>query len=92
MSETSRYKQFEQIMDLHPEINRGVGHSLGGSILLEYIKRHPERNLETVTYSAPVISSSGGKRYRHYLDPVSMFDWGATSTGFSTNPHDYHNF
>ena len=33
-----------------------VGHSLGGSVVLEMLKQYPDRNFKTTTYGAPVAS------------------------------------
>ena len=50
----------------------GFWAALGGAVAFELAKNHPERQLETETYGAPVFSFSGSAhRYRHYLDPVA---------------------
>ena len=72
-----------------------VGHSLGGSVTLELQKQYPERNFETTTYGAPVAAFSKGNRYRHsgilITDPISMFDFGATTYPISSvNPLRLH--
>ena len=55
---------------------------------LELGKQRP--NLKTRTYGAPVVSITGGDRYRSAGDPVSAFDWGAKTTAPTTlNPHSY---
>ena len=87
LSQTNRYKQFEQIMNLYPEITQAVGHSLGASIVLEYLKNNPQRQLITRTYAAPVISGSPGQRYRHYGDFISALDFGAQSSAYFGDPH-----
>ncbi len=45
---------------------------------LELQSKHPERNLKTTTYGAPVssVSASGG-RFRRRLDPTAILDFGA---------------
>lgn len=87
---TDRYKQLESIINIYPEVDKLIGHSLGGSLILEYQKRHPERNVETITYGAPVLSFKGGKRYSNYLDPISSFDFGAIKQRSKYyNPHSY---
>ena len=82
-----------------------VGHSLGGSVALELMHQSKKgalpsqaSTLESTTYGAPVVSVTGGNRFRNYGDPVSMFDRGAKS-GWHPKPlssgsltHDYHNF
>lgn len=58
---------------------------MGGSVALELEKRHPE--VHAVTYGAPVVSAQrSGDRHRDLLDPVSMFDLGATNEGLML-PH-----
>ena len=71
-----------------------VGHSLGGSVTLELQKQYPER-FETTTYGAPITAFSKGKRYRRtgflMTDPISMFDFGATTVPImSNNPLRIH--
>ena len=86
---SNRFRQAEEAMN--KGIKRVVGHSLGGSVALELQQNDPD--LESVTYGAPVWSSKHGKRYRHWLDPVSMFDSGASSSSSpGWNPHSYDGF
>ena len=61
-----------------------VGHSLGGSFVLEMPKQYPARTFKTTTYGAPVKSiiapdDIGNKRFRHFRDAISILDRGATS-------------
>jgi hypothetical protein len=61
-----------------------VGHSLGGSVILEIRKQYPDRTFKTITYGAPVKSIStpdniDNKRFRNIGDPVSILDRGATN-------------
>ena len=93
-SRADRYQQADRVLDASPQIRRVVGHSLGGAVGLELAKRHPERQLETETYGAPVVSLSGSsrKRHRNWKDPVSMLDFGAaTELKLGANPHSYQN-
>ena len=95
---TQRYEDASRTLKAMPQIRRVVGHSLGGAVTLELQKAHPE--LKTVTYGAPVISASGGERHRALFDPVSMFDFGATTDlprginphGYGYAAHGYHSF
>ncbi len=74
-----------------------VGHSLGSAVTLQLQKDFPKRDLRTVAYAAPVVSSftekPKDKRYRQYGDPISLFDRGAESTvpegDEFYNPHSY---
>ena len=69
-------------MNQYPNIDRVVGHSLGGSVALELAKNY---DVETRTYMAPVVDTglfNNGiqpERYRNTNDPISMFDRGAKS-------------
>ena len=91
-----RYKTADEVMKAHLDIERVVGHSLGGSTALELQKRY---DVKTTTYGAPVwdLTSALGsqtnqpvERYRHPLDPISFFDGGAKSKmTLNLNPHTY---
>jgi len=85
---TQRYSNASRVLNSNPKIRRVVGHSLGGDVSLELGKERPD--LKTRTYGAPVVSMTGGERYRSAGDPVSAFDWGAKTTApTSLNPHSY---
>jgi len=94
-----RYQAAEKALKANPNIQRVIGHSLGGSVALELQKNHP--GLESRTYGAPVWNPIGGdakaERYRNWFDPVSVFDRSAKRS-FKGNPfdsfsmtHDYGN-
>jgi pimeloyl-ACP methyl ester carboxylesterase len=94
---TDRYKQLEQLMDLHPEAERMIGHSMGGSLILAYQQNHPERYVKTYTYGAPVISLTEqpkviGYRFRNKYDPISSLDLGATVSNKNVihEPYSYN--
>ena len=85
---SQRYEDANRVLKANPQIRRIVGHSLGGAVALELQREHPA--MKTVTYGAPVISASGGERYRAVLDPFAMFDFGAkTELPRGLNPHSY---
>ncbi len=85
---TQRFIDAERVLKANPKIRCITGHSLGGAVSLELQRIHPE--LKTRTYGAPVVSMTKGERYRSNGDPVSAFDWGATTTAPTTlNPHSY---
>ena len=68
-----------------------IGHSLAGSVALEFEKNN--KGYETTTYGAPVFGGfEGGNRYRHRNDTVSMFDFGAKNIGFNLNPITAHSY
>ena len=79
---TQRYKDAEEFMKQNPNIDRIVGHSLGGAVALELGDKH---KIETRTYMAPVVDTglfNNGvqpERYKNDNDPISMFDLGAKS-------------
>ena len=69
---------------------------------LELQKNYPDRKLKSRTYGAPVMDILGSEaenvdRYRHWFDPVSVFDrgakksvkWNVLDSGSLT--HDYSN-
>ncbi len=83
---TKRYAQASTALAKSPQVTRVVGHSLGGAVTLQIAQQH---NLVSRTYGAPVMSFSGGDRYRGKFDPVSMFDYGAKTSLVIGNPHGY---
>ncbi len=98
--EAHRYKQAEFAYDeltnrYGKPVNRVVGHSLGGSVALELAKN---KGIEfTRTFGAPVADPNpfqrgSVERYRHPLDPVSIFDRGATWGNVMAYPHSYTGF
>ena len=92
---SQRYQDADELLKKNPQVKKLVGHSLGGSVTLELQKQYPERNFETTTYGAPVTAFGKGNRYRHsgilITDPISMFDFGATTIPImSNNPLRVH--
>ena len=93
ITKSTRYNQAKTVLDANPNINKIIGHSLGGSIALQLQKDN--NKFETTTYGAPVlqISSTKGNRFRFPYDPISYFDNGAlTVNKFNLNPHSYSNY
>ena len=83
-AKAQRYIDADAMLAKNPQVKNLVGHSLGGSSVLELQKNHPETKFRTNTYGAPAASFKApdnieNHRYRNYLDPVSMFDRGAES-------------
>ena len=93
ITDSTRYNQAKTALDLNPNITKIVGHSLGGSVALEFQKNNPKYS--TTTYGAPVlqIGSKQGNRFRFPYDPVSYLDNGAiTVDKINFNPHSYSNY
>ena len=90
---SQRYIEADKALKANPQINKLIGHSIGGSVSLELEKNNPDKTFEVRTYGAPVWSSEkSGNRYRAAWDPISIFDSGATTiNGTSFNPHSYEN-
>jgi hypothetical protein len=88
-----RYQDADALLKENPQVTNLVGHSLGGSSVLELQKNHPERTFKTNTYGAPVASITtpdnvDNHRYRNYGDPVSLLDRGAeTNSKQTTGDH-----
>jgi len=86
-SDSKIYKNVEPVFKDNPQINFVVGHSAGGSATLELEQNHPERNITSVTYAAPVWSrfdpaqfrddSKKPLRFFHPGDQVPRFDMNA---------------
>ena len=104
-SHSKRYQDADKLMKANPQIDRVVGHSLGGSVALELQKNY---DIETTTYGAPVLDLSKGfgdsslqlqnevrepDRFRHPFDPFPFFDTQAKNElTLHPNPHTYGNF
>ena len=98
VTDATRYKAAEKVINDNPQIENIVGHSLAGSVALELQKQYPDRNLKVRTYGAPVFDPLGldrglpfktntVERYSNYLDPVSYFD-ASTQNSIKWNPFD----
>ena len=99
---SERYQKVLDVFRNRGEIDTVVGHSLGGSVALEFQKNYPDRIKKSRTYGAPVFDLLGSEsedvdRYRNWLDPVSVLDrgakksikWNILDSGSLT--HDYSN-
>lgn len=99
-SDAARYKQaeraYDELIKQGKVVDRVVGHSLGGSVALELAKN--KGIAFSRTFGAPVFDPNpfhrgSVERYRHPLDPVSVFDRGATWGGIAADqPHTYGGF
>ena len=95
LKNSKRYRDVEEEIKANPNVKKLVGHSLAGSVALEFEKNN--KGYETTTYGAPVfqLSSNAGNRFRHRNDAISAFDFGAKNIGFNLNPlkaHSYQNY
>lgn len=99
LQDSRRYKDAEfaynDLLQKGFPIDRVVGHSLGGSVALQQQK---DKNIDfSRTFGAPVVDLNPLKRgtqerYRHLLDPVSIFDRGAAFGDIRYYPHSYSGF
>ena len=97
-----RYKEARRVLLENPEVDTLLGHSMGGSVVLELNKEFPEKLMRTRTYDAPVVSLIGPifgcdrptelhKRFRKTGDLVSSLDNAAISYSTdSLNPIRNH--
>jgi hypothetical protein len=92
------FAAYDRLINEGKYIDRVVGHSLGGSVSLQL---QQDKGIElSRTYGAPVWDIGGVfhrgavERYRHPLDPVSIFDRGATITWRQPqwNSHGYDSY
>jgi hypothetical protein len=99
LQDSRRYKDAElaynDLMQRGLPVDRIVGHSVGGSIALQEQK---DKNIDfSRTFGAPVVDLNPfhrgtQERFRHPLDPVSIFDRGATWGSLEAYPHSYGGF
>jgi hypothetical protein len=90
---SQRYMDADKVLQKDPEIKNLVGHSLAGSVALEFQKNHPERDYRTITYGAPVNSDNpSNERFRKKNDIVSFLDSGAQSLDKSTPDVGQHSY
>lgn len=55
LRKSTRYQAVDKVLGENPNIEYLVGHSLGGSVVLELQKQYPDRGFKTRTYGAPVF-------------------------------------
>ena len=89
-------KAYNDLVAAGKPVKSLVGHSLGGSVALDLGGRV---GVPTRTYGAPVLDlvprtarRSKPDRWRHPLDPVSLFDRGAAYGPVKFNSHSYTGF
>jgi hypothetical protein len=77
--ESQRYKDADVLLAQNPQVSNLVGHSLGGSAVLELQKNHGEKTFKMNVYNTPVNSITrpdniDNHRYRNFGDPFSILD------------------
>lgn len=90
LESTGRFRKAEWAFLTHqPKLV--IGHSLGAAIAAHLAKLYPDQQVEFRLYGAPRLSWNEQDprihSFRHYLDPVSIFDRAASSTFRFGNPH-----
>lgn len=89
LRESARYKAAEKTLKENPHVENVVGHSLGGSVVLELQKQYPDRGLKSRTYGAPVWEPFG-------YDRMPYDTWkslGKPDAGFTPEmPERYRNY
>ena len=95
--DSERYQQaskaYDDLTAQGKPVDRVVGHSLGGSVALEM--QGQKYIPHSRTFGAPVLNAGFGatpERYRHPLDPVSIFDRGAAWGKLKPYSHSYTDF
>ena len=108
LGDTARSQRYSQALGAYAglvkggkQVDRLVGHSLGGSVALELAKNLERvgKHVETRTFGAPVLDvvprnmqNPKPDRYRHPGDIVSVLDRGAEMGGLKLYPHSYGGF
>lgn len=99
---SERYQQAQQALSENPQVDTLVGHSLGGSVVLELNKNYGDK-FRTTTYSAPVFDlfqndtvNDNHLRFRTKGDIIASMDNNAITINKNTlNPlelHAYNNY
>lgn len=94
------YRSASEELQKNPQITEVIGHSAGGSAVLELEKQYGDRIKKSRTYAAPVVSLFGNEpidekhlRMRTFLDPVAILDNSALTVNKNTiNPFANHSF
>ena len=99
VSNSSIYRNMDEYLQQHPEIDTLVGHSYGSSAILH--KQKQNNKYSTIAYNSPVFDTdmfskhntiSRTNRYANMFDPVAAFDFGARRNFIpGYNPHSYFN-
>ena len=85
------YKKLDKAFNENDDVNVVVGHSAGGSAVLELKRNYPDRDITPITYNAPVFARPNllhefgpdedkPLRFTSAFDPVSMFDYDSRVT------------
>lgn len=87
---TDKYRQVKRLIEADPSVEEIVGHSLGAAVAqaLGDDTGRPYR-----AYGSPSVTWQRNPRHRrHFWDPVSILDRGASSSHFipTGNPHGFH--
>ena len=98
----ARYKEARRVLLENPQVDTLLGHSMGGSVVLELNKEFKDKSYKTRTYDAPVVSlvapifgfdrpTEQHKRFRMTGDLVSSLDNAAINYSTdSFNPVSNH--
>ena len=89
-----RYEDSVKVLKQNPQVNKLVGHSLGGSASLQLEKDNPGK-FTTTTYNAPVFdpfATKPGNRFRFTGDLVSSYDGGAITIENFGSPLTLHTY
>ena len=95
VSNSSIYKNMNEYLEQHPEIDTLVGHSYGSSAILH--KQKHNNKYSTIAYNSPVFDGDmfskhnvirKTNRYANMFDPVAMFDFTSQRNFMpGLNPH-----
>lgn len=98
---TMRYKEATALLNISPQVDTIIGHSLGSSVTAE-INKNNDNKYNTRLYGSPFLDFSFSRdpknqRYRHSGDIISMFDTGAVNEESNTtynliNPHSFSGY